>query len=247
MPKGCQTVLEGSSLLLHSTAELYNNPVSSNGRQELLEAVKGILDGTSAILEAFDEFEMRKIFNALKNTRELLKMAQSQSVTPESEAAYVHILRRTSQAFNTACRLSCKRSKDIISVALAKHLDETVMAFTKRTIHYLESCELQVQYERSKESNELFISTMKGLEKLSYTIEKLVNCKDVEDYYPALAKDISKKDQKVFVNQLGKFRDLLLNEPMAEKWKRDSNSANAECLKFISEAKGAAQRIGLSV
>ena len=243
MPKGCKIVLEGSALLLHSTSQLFNNPVSHEGRQGLLEAVKGILDGTSAILEAFDEFEMRKIFNALKSTRDLLSLIQSQSLTPESEAAYVHILRRTAQAFNSASRLSGKRSKDIISVALAKHLDDAVMAFTRRTVHYLEACELQVQFEKSSDSKALFLVLVKELESLSLTIEKIVSCKDIEDYYPILAKDITKNELSMLLQKLREERDSLINEPLAQKWKLDPHKTQNDSLLIMEFSKEVAASI----
>jgi hypothetical protein len=58
MPVGCQIVSKSSTLLLDSTVELVSNPTSSVGRSNLLEAVKGILQGTTQILNIFDESEL---------------------------------------------------------------------------------------------------------------------------------------------------------------------------------------------
>ncbi|KAJ3094993.1 hypothetical protein HDU97_007360 [Phlyctochytrium planicorne] len=69
MPEACDDVLKSSSLLLNSTSQLVRDPYSSPGRMHLLEAVKGILRGTTSVLTTFDDAEIRRILNASKIVR----------------------------------------------------------------------------------------------------------------------------------------------------------------------------------
>lgn len=57
MPPACKQVTDASALLVSSTSELLLNAHSLPAKQSLLEAVKGILQGTTLILSVFDESE----------------------------------------------------------------------------------------------------------------------------------------------------------------------------------------------
>ncbi|KAJ3089572.1 hypothetical protein HK102_006047 [Quaeritorhiza haematococci] len=81
MPKACAEVTTASRRLLGATGELVMDAFSKHN-QELLEAVKGILSGTTAVLRAFDDSEVRKILTVSRNLKsKIAKLSSSPSST----------------------------------------------------------------------------------------------------------------------------------------------------------------------
>ncbi|KAJ3110571.1 hypothetical protein HDU96_006468 [Phlyctochytrium bullatum] len=91
MPAACDEVLKASDLLLTSTSQLVRDPYSSPGRSQLLEAVRGILRGTTHVLSAFDDAEVRRIVAQSRTVRANIAKVDVNNVAtatgPEAEAA----------------------------------------------------------------------------------------------------------------------------------------------------------------
>ncbi|KAK3594112.1 hypothetical protein CHS0354_040882 [Potamilus streckersoni] len=76
MPPALNRVEEASILLLQASDMLRVDPFSAPARKKLIEGSRGILQGTSALLLAFDESEVRKIIRVCKNVLEYLAITE---------------------------------------------------------------------------------------------------------------------------------------------------------------------------
>ncbi|KAL5006317.1 hypothetical protein ScPMuIL_015123 [Solemya velum] len=76
MPPALSRVEEASHLLLQASELLRVDPFSAPARKKLIEGSRGILQGTSALLLAFDESEVRKIIRVCKNVLEYLAITE---------------------------------------------------------------------------------------------------------------------------------------------------------------------------
>ncbi|XP_036360820.1 vinculin isoform X4 [Octopus sinensis] len=76
MPPALSRVEDASILLLQASDMLRGDPFSAPARKKLIEGSRGILQGTSALLLAFDESEVRKIIRVCKNVLEYLAITE---------------------------------------------------------------------------------------------------------------------------------------------------------------------------
>ncbi|XP_078333944.1 vinculin-like isoform X16 [Crassostrea virginica] len=76
MPPALNRVEEASLLLLQASEMLRTDPYSAPARKKLIEGSRGILQGTSSLLLAFDESEVRKIIRVCKNVLEYLAITE---------------------------------------------------------------------------------------------------------------------------------------------------------------------------
>ncbi|KAK3103120.1 hypothetical protein FSP39_016625 [Pinctada imbricata] len=76
MPPALRRVEEASLLLLQASEMLRGDPFSAPARKKLIEGSRGILQGTSSLLLAFDESEVRKIIRVCKNVLEYLAITE---------------------------------------------------------------------------------------------------------------------------------------------------------------------------
>ncbi|CAH1786025.1 unnamed protein product, partial [Owenia fusiformis] len=76
MPPALQRVEEASLYLIQASDMLRADPFSAPARKKLIEGSRGILGGTSALLLAFDESEVRKILRICKSVLEYLAITE---------------------------------------------------------------------------------------------------------------------------------------------------------------------------
>ncbi|XP_045177283.1 vinculin-like isoform X2 [Mercenaria mercenaria] len=76
MPPALRRVEESSISLLQASEMLRSDPYSAPARKKLIDGSRGILQGTSALLLAFDESEVRKIIRVCKNVLEYLAITE---------------------------------------------------------------------------------------------------------------------------------------------------------------------------
>lgn len=76
MPPTLKRVEESSLLLLDASQMLKADPYSGPARKKLIEGSRGILQGTSSLLLAFDESEVRKIIRICKGVLEYLAITE---------------------------------------------------------------------------------------------------------------------------------------------------------------------------
>ncbi|XP_059177880.1 vinculin-like [Physella acuta] len=76
MPPALKRVEESSLYLLDASELLRSDPYSGPARKKLIEGSRGILQGTSSLLLAFDESEVRKIIRVCKSVLEYLAITE---------------------------------------------------------------------------------------------------------------------------------------------------------------------------
>ncbi|CAG5125329.1 unnamed protein product, partial [Candidula unifasciata] len=76
MPPALKRVEESSNSLLEASELLRADPYSGPARKKLIEGSRGILQGTSSLLLAFDESEVRKIIRVCKNVLDYLAITE---------------------------------------------------------------------------------------------------------------------------------------------------------------------------
>ncbi|ESN97209.1 hypothetical protein HELRODRAFT_187353 [Helobdella robusta] len=76
MPPSLTRVEESCMLLVAAAEMLKDDPLSPAARKKLIEGSRGILQGTSGLLLAFDESEVRKIIGICKNVLEYLDITE---------------------------------------------------------------------------------------------------------------------------------------------------------------------------
>ncbi|XP_070565631.1 vinculin-like isoform X15 [Ptychodera flava] len=76
LPLALNRVEEATGFLVEASGMLRDDPFSVSARKKLIDGARGILSGTSALLLAFDEAEVRKIIRVCKSVLEYLAVAE---------------------------------------------------------------------------------------------------------------------------------------------------------------------------
>jgi hypothetical protein len=153
--------------------------------------------------------------------------------------AFVHIIKRTSQAVFLTCQLSSKRSKEIISVKLAQELQEAITSLSKFSIHYLYSCEMIARYPTFIEAKKMFVDALKIIERLTFLIDKIVTCKDPDEYFAELT---DKQKKIVMETTFLQLLEKIQAKPMSEHYKASKESCDDLVDNFIYAAKNEISR-----
>jgi hypothetical protein len=183
MPLACGEVADASSCLVAATAKLLGDPRSSYGRSNLLDGVKGILQGTTKILDVFDESEIVKILSATALLRTLLQKTLSLPVECSDHHEFLHVTKRMGQCIFHILQLATKRAKDTLSGLIEHELSNTIQALKEETFNYISSCKIMLSAPTATEAKQVYLNSHKTMEKLSYNLDTLVTCKDIEDYF----------------------------------------------------------------
>ena len=73
MPRALTTIEKASTYLEEACKEMKMDPYSQNGRDRLITGSRGILQGTTAMLVAFDESQVNYLYsNGSRSSREEL-------------------------------------------------------------------------------------------------------------------------------------------------------------------------------
>ncbi|KAJ3285688.1 hypothetical protein HK104_009373 [Borealophlyctis nickersoniae] len=142
MPVACDSVTKSSQLLVSSTSDLVKDPFSSSGRQRLLEAVKGILSGTTDVLNVFDDAEVRKILSACNTLRTHLASISKGIAAAPSQQAYVTSIAQASQTIVTLAQLTNKRVTELLYAILQTRLKAAVAVLTKESPLLITACKI---------------------------------------------------------------------------------------------------------
>ncbi|KAJ3260967.1 hypothetical protein HK103_006922 [Boothiomyces macroporosus] len=225
MPLACQQVSDASNLLVSSTSLLARDPFSSKGRQDLLEAVKGILEGTTRILDVFDDSEM--YFTSL--LRNLLLGLENFNGDLNNQAQYIQNIKRISQSIFTTCQLCSKRVGDIVSDQLALDLKDAIENIKNESGPYIQACKLFLTWPDARDAKEILTISRKNIENNTIRIDEIVTCKDYDEY-------AKKQGSEEKSNKYAEIKAKLLGEPLSEQWKKSSADTDQLCKEFMSEA-----------
>jgi hypothetical protein len=114
-------VLGASKLLLDAANELLIDPVSHDGKNKLLEAAKGILNGTGSVLFSFDDAEVRKIVKLCNAVQEKCQTMRNETDI-KNATALVQLVMQTAQIVAHLSALSNKRVTELLFFHLQKRL-----------------------------------------------------------------------------------------------------------------------------
>jgi hypothetical protein len=177
MPAPCEEVTRASDNLLVATTQLSKTPTSPSGRKLLLDAVKGILNGTTGILDVFDDSEVRKILEASKIVREL-SVGLSKAPTPESISDYVNRVQRLGQGFIPLCQLATKRCGELTLDILKVQLKEIIDIIVNESPSMVNTCKLFLANPDHQDNKAVVRSFGKRMVYATIQIDRIVQCRD---------------------------------------------------------------------
>ncbi|KAI8593742.1 Vinculin/alpha-catenin [Geranomyces variabilis] len=142
MPKACADVTKSAALLVSATDALVVDPYSPTGRADLLHAVKGILSGTTQVLNVFDDAEVRKILNACSILRTHLSTIAAGPVNSSEIQAFVQVIAQASQTIVVLAQLTNKRVAELLFLVLQTRLKAAITLLTKESPVLIGACKL---------------------------------------------------------------------------------------------------------
>ncbi|KAJ3167700.1 hypothetical protein HDU88_002147 [Geranomyces variabilis] len=142
MPKACADVTKSAALLVSATDALVADPYSPTGRADLLHAVKGILSGTTQVLNVFDDAEVRKILNACSILRTHLSTIAAGPVNSSEIQAFVQVIAQASQTIVVLAQLTNKRVGELLFLVLQTRLKAAITLLTKESPVLIGACKL---------------------------------------------------------------------------------------------------------
>ncbi|KND00678.1 uncharacterized protein SPPG_03801 [Spizellomyces punctatus DAOM BR117] len=171
MPLACEGVTKAAALLVESTQGLVSDPYSQSGRQGLLDAVKGILSGTTQVLNVFDDAEVRKILSACTLLRNLLYTITLGPPSPTDAQSYVQTIAQASQTIVVLAQLTNKRVAELLYPVLQTRLKTAIVALTKQSPGLIGVCKLCLMHpgkegtkNARKETCERLVDVVKEIE-----------------------------------------------------------------------------------
>lgn len=119
MPASLQRVERASRLLEDASGMLKNDPFSQPARKKLIEGSRGILQGTSLLLSAFDESEVRKIIKECQKVLEYLAVAEVID-SMEDLVQFVKVFHFTEDLFLTLTDVFLPGPKSMLDESLSR-------------------------------------------------------------------------------------------------------------------------------
>ncbi|KAI9094399.1 Vinculin/alpha-catenin [Phlyctochytrium arcticum] len=150
MPAACDEVTNSAQNLVNATHDLGKDPYSPKGRQLLLEGVKGILSGTTAVLNVFDEAEVRKILSAASVMRAFLDAISLGPASPKDTSVYVQTIAQTSQTIVVLTQLTNKRVSELLYEVLRTRLKAALATLMRESGVLIGACKVSLVYPDNK-------------------------------------------------------------------------------------------------
>ncbi|KAJ3088662.1 hypothetical protein HK102_008242 [Quaeritorhiza haematococci] len=221
MPKACAEVTTASRRLLGATGELVMDAFSKHGRQELLEAVKGILSGTTAVLRAFDDSEVRKILTVSRNLKsKIAKLSSSPSSTstdPNAAQQIVTLMMQISQTVVTLAQITNKRVGELLQPILQTRLKIAIAGLTKESPLLITATKFVLQKPGSGEALRAREQSCQRVVEACVEIETVVQIKEVGESLIAQAvkDDFGKLSKKLEEQKLKLMAAISNKDPKA--------------------------------
>ncbi|KAJ3017517.1 hypothetical protein HKX48_003513 [Thoreauomyces humboldtii] len=202
MPKACASVIASASLLVSSTAQLVEDPYAVSGRQDMLEAVKGILAGTGQVLSAFDDAEVRKILTTCTIITNHLKTISAGPSSPVDSQAYVQIIAQASQTIVVLAQLTNKRVAELLFLVLQTRLKAAITLLTKESPVLIGACKMSLTNPKSDQARTSRVDTCDRLLGAVKEIEEVVQFTTEDEGLAIVGATQYGKTQKVLVEEL---------------------------------------------
>ncbi|KNE68247.1 hypothetical protein AMAG_12921 [Allomyces macrogynus ATCC 38327] len=134
MTDGCKQVRSAAAQLVAVASQLAADPLSSTGRNHLVDATRGIFAGTQAILNTYDESEIQKIVVVARTLPlRLTQLAAQVATTPTAPDLVTHIKRHAQRSVFLAHLVHARVPELLhppIAHSLAAHLARLEQAIT---------------------------------------------------------------------------------------------------------------------
>ena len=134
-------VLQGSATLLTASQTLKIDGRSKTGRQELIKACQLILEGTTKMLDVYDDSEVRKIVkmcdNAIQSTQQLKSIKDPNTLVTHFTSS--------NQAMIDLVAVAGKRTEEIIYAALKNRLKDATDELASQSKLIVSACQVVLQ------------------------------------------------------------------------------------------------------
>lgn len=128
MPHACAQVTAAANLLVTAAQELKAAPRSKEGRLKLIDASKGILQGTARLLDVFDDSEVRAIVATCKNCVELVNGVRQLG---DDVPKMIEHMRPTCQILVDLTQQANKRVDELLYAPLQDRLRDSIDSITR--------------------------------------------------------------------------------------------------------------------
>ncbi|KAI9206152.1 Vinculin family-domain-containing protein [Polychytrium aggregatum] len=187
MPLASEAVSKCSKLLLASTTELQKDPKSVSGRNCLLEAVKGILVGTTQVLNVHDDLEVRKIVKSSQQCQSYLNSIIELAAKVPDPAVSQELLRtiaRTSQTFVSLAQMTTRRLDELVLELLQARLKVDIGVLTRESPLLISSCKLALSKSSDETKRYSLEHSSRRLIEACHDIEIVVQWREEEQAMP---------------------------------------------------------------
>ncbi|KAJ3193626.1 hypothetical protein HK101_004476 [Irineochytrium annulatum] len=200
MPQACDIVTKSSDQLLSSTTSLVRDPHSSQGRASLLEAVCGILNGTTAVLGSFDSAEVRRLLATSSLVRQ--HVAEIESPTTSHEPAhYINRVAVYGQTTVHLAQLAHKRSTELLHPSLQQRLRNAVADLVVESPMVVSACSVALKTVGSDEGKKVRTTACGRIVAICREIELVVQLVTEEQIIaytePGLQQDMGRNKRKI--------------------------------------------------
>jgi hypothetical protein len=143
-------VNRAAELLLESARDLKANPLSFKGRQKLIDASKGLLNGTTRLLDVYDDSEVRKIVRMCDDCKHNIDVLK----TISDVQSLIKTIKPTCDYLVQLTQFSTKRIDEILLPAMQVKLRHAVDEVTQASSLMVTSSKAVVQNPTNKAAAE---------------------------------------------------------------------------------------------
>ncbi|KAI3633133.1 hypothetical protein MIR68_009208 [Amoeboaphelidium protococcarum] len=180
MPPACHEIEISVQILLEAASEIKFDSFSKKGRAMLVDAAKGILQGTTHLLDAYDDGEVRKIVNLCASTKTVLsKLDQTFEVQQ-----IIAIIKPACQQLVDLTALANRRVDELLFPALQTRLRDAIQNITKTSNLVVSSSKAVAQNSKNQSIIQSRSVCLSYISELVEEISKVVQIRDwVEPSY----------------------------------------------------------------
>ncbi|KAJ3043432.1 hypothetical protein HDV00_005130 [Rhizophlyctis rosea] len=243
VPEACGDVTKSSHLLVSSCSDtLLSDRYSPKGRNDLLEAVKGILTGTTKLLNVVDDADVRRILACCKTVEGHLANIELYGAPPttpssspaEAQKQYISTIGQGSQAIVTLAQLTTKRVNELVYAALQTRLQAAIAVLTKESPLLITACKAALVNPSSESARSLRNGVCQRL---------ALTCKEI-----AIVVTFTTEEEAVALHNIrdvGKMQRLM-NTEMSSKLMAAAQSGSSEQVTAVLKEEDAAMDIILT-
>ncbi|ORX60207.1 Vinculin/alpha-catenin [Piromyces finnis] len=177
MNDGNLIVQKAAEDMLSSAKHLKEDPCSKEGRRLLVDATKGILDGVTALLNSYDDYNVRKIVLLCEDLITYYEKCRDNTDT----AKIIDAIKIASRYSVKLASLSTQRIAEFLSENLKKELQDAIDLLTKTSTLLISSCKAYIQNPQKEATINGFHDVCDTLIHATNEIKRIVQINEVDD------------------------------------------------------------------